>query len=249
MVAAYGIWFFIRQLGLSPIASIAITVPAVTLLGLLSYQFLLNRVRQHPQVMLLMTIAIAMLFQEIMVALFGSHLHASPPLIAGSTTILGVTVTNQQLLLLGVVVVVMVSLWLFLSKTKLGTAIRATAQDAEVANLMGISVPRTLLITMGIGTALAAVAATVMASVWVFFPYAWMSPLSMVLAIVVLGGLGSLKGSIIGAFIIALVETLVIFLLPEQGYMKMAFALLAMVIILVVRPGGLFGVVFEEERL
>jgi len=71
----------------------------------------------------------------------------------------------------------------------------------------------------------------------------------MVLAIVVLGGLGSLKGSIIGAFIIALVETLVIFLLPEQGYMKMAFALLAMVIILVVRPGGLFGVVFEEERL
>ena len=249
MVAAYGLWFFMQQLGLSPIASIAITVPAVTLLGLLSYQFLLNRVRQHPQAILLITIALAMVFQEILVLCFGSHLHTSPPLIAGSTTILGVIVTNQQLLLLGVVAVVILTLGLFLSKTKLGIAIRATANDAEIANLMGISVPRTLLITMGIGTALAAVAATLMASVWVFYPYAWMAPLTMVLAIVVLGGLGSIKGSIIGAFIIALVETLVVFLLPGQGYMKMAFALLAMVIVLAVRPGGLFGTVFEEERL
>ena len=249
MVAAYGLWFFMQRLGLSPIASIAITVPAVTLLGLLSYQFLLNRVRQHAQAVLLITIALAIVFQEILSVSFGSHLHTSPPLISGSTTILGVIVTNQQLLLLGVVAVVMVALWLFLSKTKLGTAIRATANDAEVANLMGINVPRTLLITMGIGTALAAVAAVLMASVWVFYPYAWMVPLTMVLAIVVLGGLGSIKGSVIGAFIIALVGTLVVFLLPEQGYMKMAFALLAMVIVLVVRPGGLFGVVFEEERL
>ena len=249
VVAAYGLWFFAQELGLSPIASIAITLPAVTILGLLSYQFLLNRVRQHPQAILLITIALAIVLQETMLTLFGSHLHISPPLIAGSTTILGVIVTYQQMLLLGVVAVVMVSLWLFLSKTKLGTAIRATANDAEVANLMGISVTRTLLITMGIGTFLAAVAAVVMASVWVFFPFAWMSPLTMVLAIVVLGGLGSIKGSIIGAFILALVETLVVFLLPGMNYMKVAFALLAMVVVLSVRPGGLFGTVFEEERL
>ena len=249
VVAAYGIWFFAQQLGLSPIASIAITVPAVTLLGLLSYRFLIDRVRQHPQAVLLITIALAIVFQETLLALFGSHLHISPPLIAGSMTILGVIVTYQQLLILGIVVVVMVGLWLFLAKTRLGTAIRATANDAEVANLMGISVPRTLLITMGIGTFLAAVAAVSMTSVWVFFPFAWMSPLTVILAIVVLGGLGSLKGSIIGAFIMALVQTLVVFLLPAQNYMQIAFALLAMVIVLSVRPGGLFGVMFEEERL
>jgi branched-chain amino acid transport system permease protein len=249
VVAAYGLWFFAQKLGLGPIASIAITVPAVTILGLLSYRFLLDRVRQHPQAVLLITIALAIVFQEILLVGFGSHLHVSPPLIAGSTTISGVLVTYQQLLILGIVAVVMVALWLFLSKTKMGTAIRATANDAEVANLMGISVPRTLLITMGIGTFLAAVAAATTTSVFVFFPLAWASPLTMVLAIVVLGGLGSLKGSIIGAFILALAETLVVFLLPEQNYMKLAFALLAMVIVLSVRPGGLFGIVFEEERL
>ena len=249
VVAAYGVWFFTQELGWSPIAAIAISVSAVTLLGLLSYQFLLNRVRQHAQAVLLITIALAIGFQEILAALFGSHLHTSPPLIAGITRIWGVTVPNQRLLLMGVVAVVIVALWLFLSKTKMGTAIRATANDAEVANLMGISVPRTLLITMGLGTFLAAVAAVLMASVWVFYPWAWMQPLTMILAIVVLGGLGSIKGSVIGAFIIALVQTLVVFLLPEQGYMSIALALLAMVIVLSVRPGGLFGIVFEEERL
>jgi branched-chain amino acid transport system permease protein len=249
MVAAYFLWFFAQRLGLNPVASVAITIASVTALGLLSYQFLLNRVRQHPQALLLITIALAMAFQEILVLLFGSHLHTSRALIDGSTQILGITVTYQRLLLLAAVAVIMVGLWLFLSRTKLGTAIRATANDAEVANLMGISVPRTLLITMGIGTALAAVAAILIASVWVFHPFAWITPLTMVLAIVVLGGLGSLKGSIIGAFIIALAETLVVFLLPEQGFMKMALALLAMIIVLSVRPGGLFGIVFEEERL
>lgn len=249
VVAAYGIWFFMQQLGLNAIASIAITVPAVTLLGLLSYRFLLDRVRQHAQAVLLITIALAIVFQEILLTLFGSHLHTTPALITGTTTIWGVIITNQRLLLLGVVAVVMVGLWLFLSKTKMGTAIRATANDAEVASLMGISVPRTLLITMGIGTGLAAVAAATTGSVLVFFPFAWMAPLTMILAVVVLGGLGSIKGSVIGAFSIALVETLVVYLLPEQGYMKMALALLAMVIVLIVRPGGLFGVLFEEERL
>jgi branched-chain amino acid transport system permease protein len=249
VVAAYFTWYFMSQLGLNPIASMAITLPAVTILGLLSYQFLINRVRQHAQAVLLITIALAMVFQEIILALFGSHLHTSPALIAGTTTIWGVIIPNQRLLLLGSVAVVIVALWLFLSKTKMGTAIRATADDPEVASLMGISVPRTLLVTMGIGTFLAAVAAVLMASVWVFFPFAWMKPLTMILAIVVLGGLGSLKGSIVGAFIIALVETMVVFLLPEQGYMQMALALLAMVIVLAVRPGGLFGIMFEEERL
>jgi branched-chain amino acid transport system permease protein len=139
--------------------------------------------------------------------------------------------------------------WLVLTKTKLGIALRATAQDAEIANLMGISVPRTLLITMGIATALAAIAAVAVAPLWVVYPYMWNAPLVMVLVIVVLGGLGSIKGSIIGAFIVALVEVLVATLMPSGAYLKVMFAMLVMIIVLVVRPGGLFGIVFEEERL
>lgn len=249
MVAAYGMWFFMRQQGWGPIESAAVTVPAVTLLGILVYRFLIDRVRQHAQVVLLITVALAMILQEVLLLSFGSHYRTAPHFITGSREILGAIVTNQHLLILGAVAVIMVVMWLVLTRTRLGIAIRATAQDPEVANLMGISIPRTLMITMGIGTGLAAIAGVLVAPVWVFHPHIWMSPLTMILAIVILGGLGSIRGSIIGAFIMGLVETLVVFLLPQHGYMRMAFALLAMVIVLAVRPEGLFGTVFEEEKL
>ncbi|MDO9333045.1 MAG: hypothetical protein Q7T57_00775, partial [Dehalococcoidales bacterium] len=116
-------------------------------------------------------------------------------------------------------------------------------------NLMGINVSRILLITMTIASALAAIAGVVVAPTLVLEPYMWTHPLVMIMAIVVLGGLGSVKGSLIGAFIIGFVETAVVFLLPSGSFLKGAIALIVMVVILLVRPEGLFGVVFEEERL
>jgi branched-chain amino acid transport system permease protein len=249
MVAAYGLWYFMRRLGLDTGWAIAITIPAVTGLGMLAYRFLINPIREHLAAVLLMTVVLALAFQEIMTALFGSLYWSIPPLIRGASEIAGVLVLNQHLLTLGIVAVVIVVVWFILAKTKLGIALRATAQDAEVANLMGISVPRTLAITMGIATALAAVAAVAVAPIWTIYPVMWSTPLVIVLVIVVLGGLGSIKGSIIGAFIIALVQELVINLLPAYSYLQIVFAILAMVIVLIVRPGGLFGIIFEEERL
>jgi branched-chain amino acid transport system permease protein len=249
MLAAYGLYYFIRRLELGAAPAIIITVPVVTLIGILAYRFLINPIREHHAAVLLMTVAIALVFQESMIAVFSSKYWSIPSLIKGFTDILGVSVLNQNLLVLGVVAAVIVVVWLILSRTKLGIALRATAQDAEVATLMGISVPRTLMITMGIATFLAAVAAVVVAPIWTIHPSMWAHPLVMVLVIVVLGGLGSVKGAIIGAFIIALVEVSVAVLMPQYAYLKVVFAILAMVIVLIVRPGGLFGVIFEEERL
>lgn len=249
MLAAYGMYCFTQQIGLGVIESIVITMVAVTLLGILSYKLFINRIRQHLVAVLLITIALALLFEQIMLLFYGAHYLSTPFLIGGFTEILGVKVLNQHLLTLGIVAVVIIIVWLLLAKTKLGIAIRATAQDAEVANLMGISVPRTLLLTMGVATALAAVAGIAVAPLWTIYPYMWMSPLMMVMVIVILGGLGNIKGSFIGAFIIALVEVLVVSLVPAGAFLKMVFAMLVMVIVLVVRPGGLFGIVFEEERL
>jgi branched-chain amino acid transport system permease protein len=249
MLAAYGMFFLVRRLGLNPIGSIFIVLPVITGVGILAYRFLINPIREHLAAVLLMTVAIALAFQELMLWAFSSSFWSVPPFIAGSSIIAGVPVPNQRLLIMGVVAVVIVIVWLILSRTKLGIGLRATAQDAEVANLMGISVPRTLMITMGLATLLAGVAAVVVAPTTTIYPVMWSGPLVIVLVIVVLGGLGSIKGSIIGAFIIALVEQLTVSLLPAHSYLDVVFAILVMVIVLVVRPGGLFGVVFEEERL
>jgi branched-chain amino acid transport system permease protein len=250
MLAAYGLWYFTRRLGIDVGWAIAITVPAVTLVGVLAYRYLINPIREHHAAVLLMTVALAIVFQELMMAIFSSNFWSIPALIPGYREILGISVTNQQLLTLGIVAVVVVVIWLVLARTKLGIALRATAQDPEVATLMGISVPRTLMITMGIATAVAAIAAVAVVPIpWVLSPLMWSPPLVMVMVVVVLGGLGSIKGAIIGAFVVALVEVSTKVLLPEYNYLAVVFAILAMVIVLVVRPGGLFGVLFEEERL
>jgi branched-chain amino acid transport system permease protein len=249
MLAAYAMFFCSYQLGLDPILSIILSIVVTTLIAIASYKVFIDRIREHQVTVLLITIALAMVFQELMVLAFTATFREAPVLISGYREVLGVRITYQQLLSAGIVLVMLLCVWAVLSRTKLGIAIRATAQDTEIANLMGINVSRILLITMGIAAALAAVSGVVVAPLWVVYPYMWLSPLVMVMAIVTLGGLGSIKGSVVGAFIIAFVETLVVFLVPAGAFLKLAFALLAMVIILVVRPEGLFGVVFEEERL
>jgi branched-chain amino acid transport system permease protein len=114
---------------------------------------------------------------------------------------------------------------------------------------MGINVSTILFTVMGIAAALAAVAGVLVAPTLILEPRMLWPPFVMVMAIITLGGLGSVKGAVVGAFILALVEVLVVFLLPTGAFLKGAFALLVMVIVLIVRPEGLFGVVFEEERL
>jgi len=113
---------------------------------------------------------------------------------------------------------------------------------------MGINVARIGMITMAIAVVLAAIAGALVAPLFVLTPYMWMHPLVMVLAVVVLGGLGSIKGSFVGALILGFTETLVVFLVPMGAFLKGAVALAIMLIVILIRPEGLFGVSFEEER-
>jgi branched-chain amino acid transport system permease protein len=249
MLAAYGVWYFSTQLGLGVIESIIIALVITTLLGILSYRFILDRIREHHAAVLLVTLTIAVFFEELMFLIFKGYYRTVPVYVGGFVEILGIKISGQYLLTIGVVTAMIIAVMLIINKTKLGIALRATAQDAEIANLMGISISRVLMITMGIATFLGAVAGATMAPSLVINPTLWSSPLVTMMVIVVLGGLGSIKGSVIGAFIIAFVETLVILTLSGGGYLKETFVLLAMVIVLVVRPGGLFGIMFEEERL
>jgi branched-chain amino acid transport system permease protein len=133
-------------------------------------------------------------------------------------------------------------------KTKLGLAIRSTAEDREVANLMGINESRVAMITMGISVGLAALTGAIVVPLTILDPFMWMHPLIMMMAVVVLGGLGSIKGSFVAAYILGFAESMVVFLAPMGSFLKGSVALSIMIIVLIIRPEGLFGVVFEEER-
>jgi len=249
MVAAYFIFTFAHLLGLSAPLSAIVSIIITTAIGVGTYKLVIERIREHETTVLMITIALALVFQEAMLLAFGSHFRSAPSFVSGHVELLGVSVTIQHILTFGVVLACLFGIWMLLSKSKLGIAIRAVAQDREIANLVGINVNTICLITMALAVALAAVAGAMVAPIFVIQPHMWMHPLIMVLAVVVLGGLGSLKGSFAAAFILGYTETLVVFLLPMGSFIKAAVALAVMVAVLLIRPEGLFGVAFEEERL
>jgi branched-chain amino acid transport system permease protein len=248
MLAAYCFYTLLTKTGLGFVLSGLISVSAVTLFSVLCYRLVIEPVREHEAAVLIATIALALVFQELMLYIFGGHFLGIPSTLEGSVRFLGVSIPYQRLLILVVAGAMLVLVWFVLYRTRLGLAIRATANDLEVANLMGMNVHRVAMATVAISVALAAVAGVVVAPVFVVDPFMWLAPLVTMLAIVVLGGLGSMKGSLIGALIIGYVEAITVFAVPAGAYLKGAVALLIMVIVLLARPEGLFGVAFEEER-
>ncbi len=248
MVAAYLIYTGTKIMGMPSLVSILIAVVLTVLLGLLIYRFFIQPIQEHEAAVLIATIAIAMMIQEVFLMSFGGHYLGVDPLISGFTTIFGVKVTYQHLLALGLSLVVLLCVQVFLKYTRLGLAIRSTAQDREVSNLMGMNVNRVAMLTMGVSVCLAALTGAIVVPLVTVEPTMWMHPLIMMLAIVVLGGLGSIEGSFAGAYILGFAESLVVFLVPMGAFLKDSVALSIMVLVLLIRPEGLFGVAFEEER-
>ena len=249
MMSAYFIYVFTKLYGLGAIPSVSLAVVLTTLIGMGIYRLFIHRVREHELTVLIITIAVALIIQESIILLISGEYLGVAPFVSGSTKLLGVSVTMQDILVLTVTSILVFVLWAFITKTGMGIAIRATAQDTEVANLMGINVGKIYLISMGMAALLAAVAGALIAPRYVLTPSMWMHPLIVVLSIMVLGGLGSLKGSIIASFVLGYVETCVVFFIPVGSFLKGAVALTFMILVLIIRPEGLFGISFEEERL
>ena len=248
MLAAYCFYALLITARVPVALAAVISVLAVTALSLACYRLVIEPVREHEAAVLIATIALALIFQEVMLFTFGGSFLGIPSAVEGVVTVGGVRIPHQRLLILLVAAVVLAATWLLLHRTRLGLAIRATANDLEVANLMGMDVRRVALATVGVSVALAAVAGVAVAPVFVVDPFMWLAPLVTVLSIVVLGGLGSLPGSVLGALVIGYVEAITVFALPQGAFLKGAMALSIMVVVLLVRPEGLFGVAFEEER-
>lgn len=248
MLAAYAVYFFSSNMAFHPLISIPLSIIVVVLVGVVVYYVFMEPIREHETAVLIVTVAVALVFQEMILIVFGGHYSSVSSIIPGYISPLGIRISYQYLLTLGVVSFSLIAVWLVLMKTRLGIAIRSSAQDREIANLMGMNVAKIAAATMAISVGLAAVAGVMVAPLYTLEPHMWLNPLVLVLAIVILGGLGSIKGSFIGAMILAFIEVTVVFLMPGGAFLKVAIALAIMLVILIIRPEGLFGVYLEGER-
>jgi branched-chain amino acid transport system permease protein len=236
MLTAYFIISFLF-LGLGP--AIIISLVLIVLVTLIIYRLLIGPMREKGAEAALVTIALALVFQETVKLIWGSEMKSVPYLISGYVTMLGVRVVSQKLLALVAAAVLVSVLWYFIMRTKLGKGIRAVAQNMEVARLVGINVRRVFIISMGISGLLAGFAAVFFAPLTVVSPTEW-SILFSVFPVLVLGGLGNLKGSFVASFVIAFIEKIIEFYIAG-GYAAEVVSFVIMGIILLVRPTGIFG--------
>src|SRR5262249_48485175 len=158
MLAAYCLYALLVQSGLGVPLSGALAVVSVTLLSVICYRLVIEPVRQHEAAVLIATIALALIFQETVLRIFGGSYLGIPSAIDGVTQVFGIAIPKQRLLILGIAAVMLGGTWVLLYRTRFGVAVRATANDLEVANLMGMNVNRVAMATVGISVALAAVA-------------------------------------------------------------------------------------------
>jgi len=222
------------------LAAVAAGATAAAVIGLASERLLLRRVRGQELPEVLLTVGIALVLADACLALFGGNPRSIPipDALAGGVQLGAVTYPTYRLFVLSLAVAVGVLLYAVQHRTRLGALIRAGVDDREVAESLGIDVPRVFTAMFVFGAALAGLAGVVAAGLLTLRPGADTDILLFALVVVVVGGLGSLQGAAVGSALIGLLDAFSKVWVPELS----SFAVFApMAVVLIFRPSGLFG--------
>lgn len=241
MLGAYVAFFSFHYLGLDPFLSLPLAMALLFLLGYAVQGLIINRVLRHGLVMtLVVTFGIDLFFTNLGLELFSADFRSvTPPYAGKGFALLGATVPYVRAGVFVTALVVTGLLSLFLSRTRLGLAIRATALHREAAQLVGVTVERVYALTYGVAAAIAGAAGVMVSVLYSFNPQVGGSFLTPMFTITVLGGLGSIPGAVVGGLLVGLAEAFATVSIGPS-FSKM-FAFLVLVTVLIVRPQGLLG--------
>jgi branched-chain amino acid transport system permease protein len=149
------------------------------------------------------------------------------------------TYPNYRLFLLAMSAVVLLAIWLFFTRTRAGIIVRAAVQDSEMLDGLGVNVRRVFTLTFAASGALAALAGLLLAPVFTVYPQMGVEMILLAFIVVILGGMGSLGGSVVAAFIIGIAQSMFSLWMNPQRVAIAIFGI--MIVVLIVRPRGLFG--------
>lgn len=240
MLAAYLTYFLFMLAGIDPFISLPLSMAALFIFGYLLQRYVINLVMGASILTtFLLTFGFESLLVNVALRLFSADTRQSKPFYANASLNLGpLYLPYTQLGAVVVALLLTYLLYVFLDKTKTGSSIRAVGQDRVAARLMGIDIGRTYALTFGIGAALAAASGTLLSTTSGFAPNAFGSYNVLAFSVVVLGGLGSIPGALIGGLAFGLVnEFSSTYVLAQRDVV--IFAIL--ILVLVLRPTGLLG--------
>jgi branched-chain amino acid transport system permease protein len=249
MVGAFVGLYLVVYGGANIYVALAGAMIACAALGVVAFYVSVRPVpKDRPLAPLISTIGLTIVLQNLAVYIFGGQQLAFPETIRQELYQLGpVTISSVQIFILAVALISMAGLWLFIERTKLGRAIRATAENHEIAALLGVDVNRVVLVTFMIGSGIAGIAG-VLDGVKNsgISPFMGLGAAVKGLVVMLLGGLGNVVGAMVGGLMLGLIEIL------SAAYIgtteRDLFSFLILILILLYRPTGLFGTRTADER-
>jgi branched-chain amino acid transport system permease protein len=220
-------------------ASAVIAVVLVAFFGVGVERVLVRPLRRSMLAVLMITLAVSLMVEQVLLLIFGSEARNVPSMVSTTFHVGAADISGQRIVALSGGIVILIALWLFMQRTRLGAAILAISQDAEAALYMGIPSDRIYSIVMGLSAGIAAAAGVLVAPFQTVIPGMGLLPLVKAFAIVVVGGLGSIPGSIVGSLLLGYIETIVAFKVSIEWSQIVSVA--AVLLTLIIRPAGFFG--------
>ncbi len=216
-------------------------VAAAMLAGVLLERLVIAPIRHQDVAVLIATLAVAILVESGVRFFYGGLERQLPGFVDGAVDVFGVGLQQARLLAGGVALVAIVAVLLVLTRSPAGRMVRAVAQDSEAAQLVGVRPERVTLYVLAIGAGLAGLAGVLTAPYGVLTPTMWLLPLTQAFAIVILGGLGSIQGTVLASVIVGFLDRFVAFNVRD-GDIKVGLVTVAVILAtLVLRPQGLLG--------
>lgn len=239
MLGGYVYYVAVQMLSLPKFPSFLLAGLAGIVFGVLTYLVLVKRFEKDPIAVEISTLILAVVMQAVIILIFSTAPRSMWPLIPGRLEVFGVSVLKNILFATAVSWVVLGSLMVFIHKTHIGRAIRAVSMDAKGAAVSGIDPHRINLVTWALSGVLGAIAGVFFATYTQLDPGMWVFPLITAVAVVIVGGIGSIIGSLIAAHIIGFMEVATTTWISAD--LRGVFTMLLIIVVLIVAPKGLLG--------
>nr|MCU0585174.1 branched-chain amino acid ABC transporter permease [Desulfobacterales bacterium] len=240
ILAGYFSYLFATALGLHFVPAMMLAVALVFCLGILIELALIRPTYGNDMYSLILTFILSIVLQNAYLLIFGPYPNKPPLWVKGATDLFGLfSYGNQRLAALIAGGAVIAAVFVMIKKTWFGRIIRAASQDREMAELNGVDTTRLNMLSFGLGCALAAAAGVILSPVFPVTPNAGVAIALTAFVVVVLGGMGSLWGCVVGGLMLGLVENLGAAFI-SSGY-KNVFGFIILILVLLIRPAGLFG--------
>jgi branched-chain amino acid transport system permease protein len=241
MLGMYFTYYMVSHLHIDPYLSIIAVLPMLFIIGVVTERLLIARVLDAPENnQLFLTLGIMLFLQNMAIFLWTPDFRVMHNTYGDVNYFIGdVSISLPHLLAFGITILFAMFIFVLLTKTDIGRAIRAASEDKVGSTLMGINVKKIYWVTFGLGTACAGVAGTAVTPFFPIYPYVGDIFLLTAYVVVVLGGLGSVVGALVGGIVIGVADSVGAMLLP--GSMKQVISFLLFILVLLVKPTGMFG--------